>query len=497
MIVCRHRGRAPQREGVTVCNTLRGSPLWRILHREAAPAGEEPPGVSAPPSCPRWAPRGILPGALGAVAASRALRAAPRAVHCGLARGRQAGRVRRRWPWLPACPARHRQPAGGSRRAGPPGSSRPPPGLGPGARGLRLPSCQRGSASVVNRAGALPEPFAAVVCFRKVAAFVFESRRLVNSTPLRGCQRSLFTFQFAVIFLILFTVVILCHLGAVVGALSCCTLGVFSAGSVCSLPCLFILTLHVLRAASPRACGQARLCDTAAHRPCPGWVSSASVCTRMISLACCVYKQVCSSYSLLDQFGRFFPHKSRMFCFLAGLQKGEEFFPSSPCALGSVGACPYTFLPSAPRGPLAAVGPEERSSLRSVCQKRELNQPNQISVLYSPSKFFFPIYQLCEVLGFTSSSVRLLKCSVIFISLVMQCLSFKVSVTICVFEPIRPGLALLLYRNNKNIVLFSTLSFNPIKYHSTVVGFFGYRTFICLLLCNLHNYFFTSYQINC
>jgi len=67
---------------------------------------------------------------------------------------------------------------------------------------------------------------------------------------------------------------------------------------------------------------------------------------------------------------------------------------------------------------------------------------------------------------------------------------FKIlCVTTCVFKYIRSGLALLLHCNNKNIVLFSTLSFNLIKYHSTV-GFFQYSTFICLFLCNLWFGFF-------
>lgn len=67
---------------------------------------------------------------------------------------------------------------------------------------------------------------------------------------------------------------------------------------------------------------------------------------------------------------------------------------------------------------------------------------------------------------------------------------FKIlCVTTCVFKYARSGLALSLHYNNKNIVLFSTLSFNLIKYHGTV-GVFRYRTFICLLLCNLHVSFF-------
>lgn len=71
---------------------------------------------------------------------------------------------------------------------------------------------------------------------------------------------------------------------------------------------------------------------------------------------------------------------------------------------------------------------------------------------------------------------------------------FKIlCVTTCVFKYIRSGLALLL--SYYNIVLFSTLSFNLIKYHSAVGGFFCYSTFICLLLCNLNFFLIVSNQL--
>lgn len=50
------------------------------------------------------------------------------------------------------------------------------------------------------------------------------------------------------------------------------------------------------------------------------------------------------------------------------------------------------------------------------------------------------------------------------------------------FKYIRGGLAVLLHYNNKNIVLFSTLSFNLIKYHSTAGLLFGWFFFAVVRL---------------
>lgn len=50
------------------------------------------------------------------------------------------------------------------------------------------------------------------------------------------------------------------------------------------------------------------------------------------------------------------------------------------------------------------------------------------------------------------------------------------------FKYIRGGLAVLLHYNNKNIVLFSTLSFNLIKYHSTAGLLFGFFVAVVRLM---------------
>lgn len=92
--------------------------------------------------------------------------------------------------------------------------------------------------------------------------------------------------------------------------------------------------------------------------------------------------------------------KSRAFCSLAGLWKGKMFFFSPPTVFRSIHT--YPVLSSQVLWVLlSAKRPEEESSLRSICQKCELDQTNQIKTLNSLSKFFSPFLLFCSAEGVT------------------------------------------------------------------------------------------------
>lgn len=100
----------------------------------------------------------------------------------------------------------------------------------------------------------------------------------------------------------------------------------------------------------------------------------------------CLNIKMCAQFCVVG----FFLLKSRAFCSLAGLQKGKKFvFPHPPVYLGPF-ICIHIPSSQVWRALVAAEGPEESSSLRSICQKCELDRTNQISTLSSLSKFFSP-----------------------------------------------------------------------------------------------------------